>query len=205
VGVEGQYDIVRATSRTAPNVPRIPPQRLGGGVYWRTHWPWRELLHAYAQNDIAPHRDRRRRATTGSSRDQLQQISADNFPARDQCRHLATTCSTTTSETSVSYNKDEVLLPGLGVRGVRQRKFLIIPARRRRRQKTGATPLCPEKTSEPFFRHALGASSLGWPTCARTSARPDDTQLPTVTVRAICRAISGGGHVPHADIVVKVV
>ena len=33
VGIEGQYDIVRATFIDGTNVPRIPPQRLGGGVY----------------------------------------------------------------------------------------------------------------------------------------------------------------------------
>ena len=30
-GVEGQYDIVRATFTDGTNVPRIPPQRIGGG------------------------------------------------------------------------------------------------------------------------------------------------------------------------------
>ena len=34
-GVDGQYDIVRATFTDGTNVPRIPPQRLGGGVYFR--------------------------------------------------------------------------------------------------------------------------------------------------------------------------
>ena len=34
-GVDGQYDIVRATFTDGTNVPRIPPQRLGGGVFWR--------------------------------------------------------------------------------------------------------------------------------------------------------------------------
>ena len=54
VGVDGQYDIVRATFTDGSNVPRIPPQRLGGGVYWRSdEWYARVgLLHAFAQNDI---------------------------------------------------------------------------------------------------------------------------------------------------------
>jgi iron complex outermembrane receptor protein len=34
-GIEGQYDIVRATFTDGTNVPRIPPQRVGGGVYYR--------------------------------------------------------------------------------------------------------------------------------------------------------------------------
>ncbi len=55
VGIEGQYDIVRATFSDGTNVPRITPQRLGGGVYYRDgEWLARvNLLHAFAQNDIA--------------------------------------------------------------------------------------------------------------------------------------------------------
>ena len=54
-GVDGQYDIVRATFTDGTNVPRIPPQRIGGGVYFRNaEWFGRvSLLHAFAQNDIA--------------------------------------------------------------------------------------------------------------------------------------------------------
>ena len=54
-GVDGQYDIVRATFTDRSNVPRIPPQRLGGGAYFRSaQWLARvSLLHAFAQNDIA--------------------------------------------------------------------------------------------------------------------------------------------------------
>jgi hypothetical protein len=36
VGVDGLFDIVRATFTDGSNVPRIPPQRLGGGIYWRS-------------------------------------------------------------------------------------------------------------------------------------------------------------------------
>jgi iron complex outermembrane receptor protein len=54
-GVDGQYDIVRATFTDGTNVPRIPPQRLGGGVYYRDdNWFVRVgLLHAFPQNNIA--------------------------------------------------------------------------------------------------------------------------------------------------------
>jgi iron complex outermembrane receptor protein len=53
-GIDGQYDIVRATFADGTNVPRIPPQRLGGGVFWRNEeWFVRVgLLHAFAQNQI---------------------------------------------------------------------------------------------------------------------------------------------------------
>lgn len=34
-GVEGQFDVVRAKLSGGENVPRIPPVRIGGGVYYR--------------------------------------------------------------------------------------------------------------------------------------------------------------------------
>ena len=47
--------MVRATFTDGTNVPRIPPVRLGGGVFWRDdNWLARiNLLHAFAQNDVA--------------------------------------------------------------------------------------------------------------------------------------------------------
>ena len=32
-GIDGQYDFVRATFTDGTNVPRIPPQRFGGGLF----------------------------------------------------------------------------------------------------------------------------------------------------------------------------
>lgn len=54
-GVDAQYDYVRATFTDGTNVPRVPPQRLGGGVYYRDgNWFARVgLLHAFAQNDVS--------------------------------------------------------------------------------------------------------------------------------------------------------
>ena len=55
-GIEDQFDVVRATFTDGTNVPRIPPVRVGGGLYWRdANWLARvKLLHAFAQNNIAP-------------------------------------------------------------------------------------------------------------------------------------------------------
>ncbi len=54
VGVEAQYDIVRATFADGSYVPKIPPQRLGGGIYYRDpNWSARiNLLHAFAQTNL---------------------------------------------------------------------------------------------------------------------------------------------------------
>lgn len=53
-GVDGQYDFVRAQLDGGENVPRIPPQRVGGGIYYRdSAWLARVgVLHAFKQDDI---------------------------------------------------------------------------------------------------------------------------------------------------------
>lgn len=54
VGIEAQYDIVHATFADGSFVPKIPPQRLGGGVYYRdANWTARiNLVHAFAQTNL---------------------------------------------------------------------------------------------------------------------------------------------------------
>jgi iron complex outermembrane recepter protein len=53
-GVDARYDFVRAKFSNGENVPRIPPHRLGGGVYYHdAHWLARAgLLHAFDQDDF---------------------------------------------------------------------------------------------------------------------------------------------------------
>lgn len=54
LGIEAQYDFTRARFEDGENVPRIPPHRLGGGLYWRdAHWLARAgVLHAFDQTRI---------------------------------------------------------------------------------------------------------------------------------------------------------
>ena len=75
-GVDGQYDTVRATFTDGSNVPRMPPQRLGGGAYWRNdNWFVRMgLLHAWAQNDVGAVRDADRRLQSGQGGDRASAI-----------------------------------------------------------------------------------------------------------------------------------
>ena len=53
-GIDGQYDFVRAEFEDGENVPRIPPHRLGGGLYYRdANWFARVgVLHAFDQDEI---------------------------------------------------------------------------------------------------------------------------------------------------------
>lgn len=58
-GIDGQYDFVRAKFDGGENVPRIPPHRLGGGIYYRdAQWFARAgVLHAFDQTQIGLHEE----------------------------------------------------------------------------------------------------------------------------------------------------
>lgn len=127
-GVESQFDVVRATFTDGTNVPRIPPVRAGGGLYWRdTNWLMRvNLLHAFAQNDIAPIAE----TPTASYNLLKAEVSYKTkldpawFGAREMTVGLVGNNLLNESiRNSVSYTKDEVLLPGLGVRAFANLKF----------------------------------------------------------------------------------
>jgi iron complex outermembrane recepter protein len=127
-GIEGQYDIVRATFEDGSNVPRIPPQRLGGGVYYRdANWLARvNLLHAFAQNDIAVIGET---PTAGYNLLKAEisyrtKLDASWFGAREMTVGLVgNNLLNEDIRNSVSYTKDQVLLPGLGVRAFANLKF----------------------------------------------------------------------------------
>lgn len=53
-GIDGQYDFVHAEFSNGENVPRIPPHRLGGGVYYKDQdWFFRVgVLHAFDQDRL---------------------------------------------------------------------------------------------------------------------------------------------------------
>ena len=54
-GIDGQYDFVHATFKDGTFVPKMPPHRLGGGIYYRdVNWLARvNLLHAFRQDEFA--------------------------------------------------------------------------------------------------------------------------------------------------------
>jgi iron complex outermembrane receptor protein len=121
-GIEDQFDVVRATFSDGSNVPRIPPVRIGGGLFWRdANWLARvRLLHAFAQNNIAPIAE----MTTPGYDDLHAEVSytwkAVN-PRRDQASEVTVGFNGTNLlnrdiRNSVSYSKDEVLMPGASVR-----------------------------------------------------------------------------------------
>lgn len=119
-GVDGQYDFVRAEFDNGENVPRIPPHRLGGGLFYRdAKWfAHVGVLHAFDQNEIGVNETETKGYTLLSAEvsyttrlepnalgaPQLTVgLKGDNLANDDVRNH-------------VSFKKDEVLEPGASVR-----------------------------------------------------------------------------------------
>ncbi len=127
-GVESQLDVVRATFTDGTNVPRIPPVRAGGGLFWRdANWLTRvNLLHAMAQNNVAPI------AETPTPGYNLLKAEVSYRTKLDPARYGANEMTlglvgnnllNEPIRSAVSYTKDNVLMPGLGVRAFANLKF----------------------------------------------------------------------------------
>lgn len=121
-GIENQFDVVRATFSDDSNVPRIPPVRLGGGVYWRdANWLARvRLIHAFAQNNVAAVAET---ATPGYDdlRAELSYKWKNATPRADELSELnvgiaGTNLLNRDIRNSVSYSKDQFAMPGASVR-----------------------------------------------------------------------------------------
>ena len=116
-GVDGQYDTVRATFTDGSNVPRIPPQRLGGGAYWRNdNWFVRAgLLHAFAQYDLAPFETPTAGYNLVKAEIVHKTISGEDFAVgagrSSPPASSATTCSTSTCATASSSTRTRCCFP----------------------------------------------------------------------------------------------
>lgn len=127
-GIENQFDFVRATFGDGSNVPRIPPLRMGGGVFWRDdNWLMRlNLLHAFAQNNVAAIAET---PTAGYNLLKAEvsyktKLDRNWFGAREMMAGIVgNNLLNENIRNSVSYTKDEVLMPGIGVRAFANFKF----------------------------------------------------------------------------------
>lgn len=127
-GVEAQFDVVRATFADGTNVPRIPPVRAGGGLFWRdANWLARvNLLHAFAQNNVAAIAET---PTAGYNLLKAEisyktPLDPSWFGAKELYVGLVgNNLLNADIRNAAAYNKDEVLLPGLGVRAFANLKF----------------------------------------------------------------------------------
>lgn len=119
LGVDAQYDYVRARFTDGTNVPRIPPMRIGGGLYYRDDsWFARiGMLHAFAQNLIAPYET----PTAGydNLRTELafrQKLSPGLGFAEIRFGIVGDNLLNDDMRNSASFKKNEILLPGRGIR-----------------------------------------------------------------------------------------
>lgn len=119
-GIDGQYDIVRATFTDGTNVPRIAPMRLGGGAWWRNaEWYARVgLLHAFTQNDVSLNET----PTNGYNLLRAEVSYTHTFNRTDSGPREITiglagdNLLNEAIRNHISFKKTEVLQPGLGVR-----------------------------------------------------------------------------------------
>jgi len=118
-GIDAQYDYVRARFTDGTNVPRIPPMRVGGGLFYRdaTWFARIGIINAFAQNFTAPFETPtpgydnlrtelafRQKLAPGAWFDEVHfGIVGDNL-LNDDMRN------------SASFKKNEILLPGRGIR-----------------------------------------------------------------------------------------
>ncbi|WP_090701207.1 TonB-dependent receptor [Beijerinckia sp. GAS462] len=117
-GVEGQYDVVRARFANGMAVPRIPPQRLGGGVFWRSdNWFARtNYIRAFAQRTIAANET----PTPGYNLLNAE-LTYRYKPESSWLREITfglvgSNLLNVQMRNHVSFRKDEVLMPGRSVR-----------------------------------------------------------------------------------------
>ena len=127
-GIEDQFDVVRATFTDGTNVPRIPPVRVGGGVFYRdVNWLMRvNLLHAFAQHDIALIGET---PTAGynllkAEISYTKKLKPVDFGAKEVTVGIVgNNLLNEAIRNHVSYTKDEVLMPGIGARVFANLKF----------------------------------------------------------------------------------
>lgn len=118
-GVEGQYDFVRAEFASGENVPRIPPHRLGGGIYWRdANWLAKvNLLHAFDQNQIGRFETRTDGYTLlNAELGYTQRLANSTYVPEFTIGLKGENLLNEDVRNHVSFKKDEVLLPGANVR-----------------------------------------------------------------------------------------
>jgi iron complex outermembrane receptor protein len=126
-GVDGQYDYVDARFKDGSFVPRIPPHRLGGGIYYKDdEWYARVgLLHAFDQNRIAADET----VTKGYNllRAEISRTEKTDYASTGlrEVRYgiVGTNLLNDDVRNASSFRKDEVLLPGRSVRIFASAKF----------------------------------------------------------------------------------
>ncbi|MEN2986905.1 TonB-dependent receptor [Tistrella sp. BH-R2-4] len=126
IGLDGRYDLVHAEFDGGDNVPRIPPQRLGGGIWWADDAWWARvgILHAFDQTRMSVNE------TSTDGYDMLEAelsyttaFTSGGVPTLVTFGVKGTNLLDEEIRNAVSFKKDEVLAPGRGVRAFASLKF----------------------------------------------------------------------------------
>lgn len=119
-GIDGQYDFVRAKFDNGEDVPRIPPHRLGGGLFYRdANWLARVgVLHAFDQDKIGVNETATDGYTLLSAEVSYTTPLPDNALGAPQMTIglKGDNLANDDVRNHVSFKKDEVLEPGASVR-----------------------------------------------------------------------------------------
>jgi iron complex outermembrane receptor protein len=118
-GFENQFDVVRATFYGGGDVPRIPPVRLGGGLFFRdANWLARvNLLHAFAQNNVAETFETRTPGYNLLKAEVSYKVKLDQLGRKELMMGITgNNLLNQQIRNSVSFRKDQILLPGANLR-----------------------------------------------------------------------------------------
>lgn len=124
LGFDGQFDLVRATFDGGGDVPRIPPMRLGGGVFYKQGGFFSRIgaLHAFDQDDVAEGEDPTDGFTDLSATASYSFENANGHPDYE----IGIVGSNLLDEelrNHSSFKKNDVLLPGASARIYGRVKF----------------------------------------------------------------------------------
>lgn len=119
-GIDGQYDFVHAEFDNGEYVPRIPPHRLGGGLFYRdANWFARiGVLHAFDQTEIGVNETDTKGYTLLSAEVSYTTKLEENALGAPQLTVglKGENLADDDVRNHVSFKKDEVLEPGASVR-----------------------------------------------------------------------------------------
>ena len=119
-GVSGQYDFVHARFSDEEYVPRMPPHRIGGGLFYRDD-TWQAkftTLYAFNQNEIAPNETPPAGYTLVNAEVNYTMALGDQGPLSPKfiIGVKGENLLNDDIRNSASFKKDEVLAPGANVR-----------------------------------------------------------------------------------------
>ncbi|MBB4197553.1 iron complex outermembrane receptor protein [Rhodoblastus sphagnicola] len=125
-GVDGRYDFVHARFDDGSNAPRIPPHRLGGGLFWRDGdlFARASLLHAFAHTQTAPLET----ATPGYNLLKAELSYTHRFSEDSGAKALTVSLVgnnllNSVIRDSTSFKKDEVMMQGRGIKAAMTLQF----------------------------------------------------------------------------------